>query len=666
MTFKHYINGVEIEEPNGFESYIQEIVRDDQERVIRYNFPLDLTFIGDGYEIIEAQYQENFNSELEYRVIRIDGNVSTIEAIGIIKMSNCEFNLTAKPKPSVNVEIDDNVFQSYIFSNKKRPSAVTTKTSLNNVPILPASELQVNVFNSVTGLELSTPRVMYDAIDCLRHTIDFMSDGKIGFVSDWYTNLPSNEKLAITTGAALRLPSGGVPITPPIVNFGELFGELSKLYNLYFIVEGVLTPKPTLRLETEEYLYGSTLVLDIVNNDEIIRSIDYDKLYNRISVGGDADRVYGTQYPMFYTPVLTFNQETYNITGFIGVDNELDLASKYVIDSNEIHKTVIGATTSNDNKTFLIQYNQATLMSTKGAWFPGDNTDYRYYNEQLTNLNVLSRYKYLGDVVLSLGDLSASFLVSGGGYNRQLTMMSGIYGLPYDFTDDSTPPNFNNGAFDLSTDRFTALSSGVFRLGFEMSITCISLTAPSFVDSIFYLTKMQFLKNGTDLVIPDTMTIKKSNIYGTSTETLPQDASGVGQSASFGDTFLHTVFYSFELNAGDYVDARLSITAPFADIATESTFRFNRVSFRDMASPLNSGEFESGSPDEYKLIVYSTPNEGIIKTDWDALQSNPVGLIQIDTGKNDKRITHVKKISRNIVTGESDIQLIASRNQTFK
>src|SRR5690606_4962687 len=144
----------------------------------------------------------------------------------------------------------------------------------------------------------------------------------------------------INTGINLRNPTYN-KYTAPIVTFQKHFEELWKKYNLYLIVEDILTDSPKLRLEPESYLYQDDLGISISNNDTIKRSIDYDKLFNSVTVGSDNFmQDFGISQPMYYTQLLTFVEETYNIDGVIGVDNELNLVSEYVIDWNKISEYI--------------------------------------------------------------------------------------------------------------------------------------------------------------------------------------------------------------------------------------------------------------------------------------------------------------------------------------
>src|SRR5690606_9439834 len=131
----------------------------------------------------------------------------------------------------------------------------------------------------------------------------------------------------------------------------------------------------------------------------------YDKLFNRVTVGSDNFiQDFGISQPMYYTQLLTFVEETYNIDGVIGVDNELNLVSEYVIDSNKISEYIQGTGTGSDDDIFMVQYDSDTMSATKGEYFPGTNPGAKYYNEELLNSSVVQRFDYLGEFALSLGN----------------------------------------------------------------------------------------------------------------------------------------------------------------------------------------------------------------------------------------------------------------------
>ncbi len=672
MTFRHYINGAEVQEPDGFSDFQQELIRDEKERFIRFNFPLDLTFIGDGYQLIENQYQENYNSELEYKVVRLEVSTEFVEVLSTIKISNCEFNLTAKPKPSVNVQIDDNVFQAKIFGNKSRPNVITATKTLNGVELTPVTAKDVMFFNSDTGSDIATRKV-YDVFDCLEHTIKFISDGKIQLVSDWYTDLPDDEKLAITTGAQIRTPSALRPLEPLTIDFETLFEELYKKYNLYFIVEDILTDTPKLRLEQESYLYGNSVGLEVFENDDLTRSLDFDKLYNRIAIGSDSVKYFGNEFPMYYTQLLTFAKETYNIDGVIGVDNELDLVSEYIIGSNEIHRIATDQTESFDEDIIMIQYDSSTNAAVKGDWFPGSSPSFRYYNEELNNAKVIQRFDYLGDVALSIGNLNASFMASqttayaGSG---SITAPSGslfdTFPVPYAFQDDSTPPNYNNGDFDLANDKYVCANDGVFRFEFEFTFKPTAIIWISSNPLAYFISPfVRFRKNGTDSLAPNLITVRKYDSSGDLYGIYYIDQYEPLPTLQVNESYNFKISYSMELEVGDYVEAYANIL-----IDTPENIGFNYSVYGGIfsvpATPLDGGVYVPGDPERYYIGVYATPEHYIELTDWQALSATPINQITIDTGNNDKRKTYISKISRNIVDGKSSIETIFNRDQEFK
>lgn len=252
---------------------------------------------------------------------------------------------------------------------------------------------------------------------------------------------------------------------------------------MYLIVEDILTDNPKIRLEPESYLYSDSTGIFLTENDTITRTIDYDKLFNRLVIGSETFiQDFGNVEPMYYTPFLSFVKETYNIDGVIGVDNELNLVSKYVIDSNEISDFIQGSNTNHDDKIFMVQYDAVNLTATKGEYFPGDNSNSKYYNEQLLNSNVAQRFDYLGTVALGLGNLDALFragqelpVIQNGLHIDDIDDV--IWTVPpdtltvygrYRFDNDSTPPNFDtDNNFDLPLNQFVAPISGTYRFEFS-------------------------------------------------------------------------------------------------------------------------------------------------------------------------------------------------------
>ncbi len=132
ITYRFTLDGIEVPEPDGWLDFEQELLLDVQERILRYDYPISLRFFELGYETIEAKYQANYNSSLDLEVYKVVNGINgQLVAKGIIKLSNCTFNITKTPRKMVECEIDENTFQAFYFANKKANIPLTGDKSLN-------------------------------------------------------------------------------------------------------------------------------------------------------------------------------------------------------------------------------------------------------------------------------------------------------------------------------------------------------------------------------------------------------------------------------------------------------------------------------------------------------------------------------------------------------
>ncbi|WP_416487241.1 hypothetical protein, partial [Klebsiella pneumoniae] len=88
------------------------------------------------------------------------------------------------------------------------------------------------------------------AYHALEYLVATMSDGQIGFVSNYLTPVIGQETPHIMSGRQLR---GDTIDIGPVLSWSELFGDLSKLYNLAFAVEEYNVGQWRIRVEPIEY-----------------------------------------------------------------------------------------------------------------------------------------------------------------------------------------------------------------------------------------------------------------------------------------------------------------------------------------------------------------------------------------------------------------------------
>ena len=93
MTFTHYIDGVEVSEPDGWADFEQEVSRDFENRTISIKYPSDATFTGEGYKRLRALFVANDCGIVTYEAYDDCDGVRTLIVSANIILADCEWNL---------------------------------------------------------------------------------------------------------------------------------------------------------------------------------------------------------------------------------------------------------------------------------------------------------------------------------------------------------------------------------------------------------------------------------------------------------------------------------------------------------------------------------------------------------------------------------------------
>jgi hypothetical protein len=660
MTYKFYIEGKLVQNPDNFSEFEEKLIRDEEKRHLYYDYPLDLTFTGNGYEILNQQYLADYNSQVELRVDKLTNNGNETLIRTNIKMSNCTFNLSRR---FVQCEIDDLTYQSFIFNNYKVKVAGTTEVSKNGVTLSnPVTPTYLTFFEPTDGSNFAATRRCIDVKDHIKAVISYITDETVSFESDWYDNLDDDKKLAITLGSELRLNSDE---RDPLVSLESIFDNLWKKFNLYLIIENPLI-NPVIRLEKEDYLTSSSNTITLRNLDNVERSMDYDKLYGRIVVGSnDYIRDYGATYTLPYLQLLGFSEEEYNIGGVIGVDNELDLVSSFIIDQNLLEDIIDNNNDDYDEEVIMVQYDASTNICTKGTYW--ENGTARYYNEELLNSNVLSRFRYLGNVILDTSQNNQGFQAQ----NTTPIVASGLVDStfitvadenPWQFQDDSTGDNYDAGAnYNITTYKYTVPNDGIYRFRYLQPF----FTSANSVDLDIRGTA-KFKINGTEQDMPEF--IRVVNPTGLEQSILSDQWQLVGYPISINtETYNFILEQTLVCQAGDEIEVVADFEVKkIAIIGGPESYNitFANGLFLSVQTSLDGGIFESTNPDQYYIGLYSAQLKHLTDEQWRVIREDPTTKIRFDIDGGDYRFGFVKEISRNFITGETEFDILFNREQT--
>lgn len=659
---RFYINGQEVTHPNNFNDFTEDLIRDETKRHVFYDYPVTLEFIGDGYDILDAQYKENYNSQLTLRVTESTDSAILVVFEAFIKVSNITFDLVRK---IAICEIDDTTYQAYIFSNYSVEVGCGTEISKNGVSITKIESLDLTVFNPVTGVNEADTRRAFDVKDAMSMLVAYVSDNSLTFESDWYDSLPTSERIAIVTGFELRNHSGR---TAPIVSLEDLFNELWKKFNLYLIIENPLIA-PIVRLEDESYLYTNEST-EVLYCENLTRSLDFDRLYSTIKIGSSKFiKERSTVFLFPYLRLFSFVEETYNLEGVINVDNTLDLTSQYIIDTNVIQDVIVNDNDEYDEEIFLIQYDSTTNTAVKGDYFDTVDDDSRLYNETLLNSNVANRFKYLGNLVLQTGEVTSGFKATQTTARIFLQEFGAIgdtetvIGLQdWQFQDDFTPPNFDlEDDYNPATGVFTAQNDGdhVFRVRLQINTFGGGGQPPGRPGFDFELAFFISVNGDNG---PETTLNITQNYSGGTVETFtrqPDEAFTIP--AGVQTTFIDIV-QTRAMVVSDEATAKVRLNAT-ATSALTCLIGSNSSVYELLVSPLSGGTHAVTDPDEYYVGIYNADQILLSGDQWQPIRTNVGVQVILSAPDGLKRISYPKNISRNFVDGSTKIETVFNRVQ---
>jgi len=363
-------------------------------------FEGSLTFFGTDYTYLRGRFINDGCAVVP---------VTLYDSCGLTLTANLFMN-DAKWRPdlcTVECQVVDDSFLSLIDNNKDIKAYLNVARSKNDVAITAVTQtnLTFTAYDSVNNSNTPADRCGVRVYDALRMLVEFMSDGLIGFESDFF--FPDDDPAVsrpriptLITGRAIR---ENVTDSYPFISFEELFKDLNRLYNLAFSVERTIAGV-VLRIEPKSYFRDNSPTLTMLNVASVEQTSDASSLYSKVTYG-----TYKQDEFVFYPggasppslPFVAWSQEEYHLGGQCNNQSVLELQLETLItDTNVIMRclpygapnpqTIVNPPdTSYDEDTFIVVFdaNNFTIQS--------DNPIYptlRYYNGRLTNVEVAQRW----------------------------------------------------------------------------------------------------------------------------------------------------------------------------------------------------------------------------------------------------------------------------------
>jgi len=389
------LDGVAVTEPKGIRDVTHRIYFNEALNGYLEQFDGPIEFYGSDYATLRRRF---FNDGCA--VVPIEVRNGQDSYLGNIFLNDAEW---MPDKSMVRCEIVDRSFLSLIDNNKEIKAYLNVPRSKNDVDIsaFTVTQTDLSFGENETGIGLNpTPadRSGVRVFDAFRFLVAFMSDGQIGFVSDYFnpeTN-PANptepRNPTLITGQEARTADGD---EWPYISFQELFEDINKLYNISFSME-VVSGVPTMRIEPTAYFRQSSATLAMPNAKDVEQQSEATSYYALMKFG-DSESV---DEDGFYPPATfaAWEREEYHLGGQCNTQEILDLQLKTLIINPNAIMSVLPTSTQNvvnppsedyDEDIFLVIFdgNNQTVNSVDPL-----NAAGRYYNSRLRNFEVANRW----------------------------------------------------------------------------------------------------------------------------------------------------------------------------------------------------------------------------------------------------------------------------------
>lgn len=459
----------EVDNIQGWDKLITTIKRDSSDlKGLLKTQDVKLVFIGKTYQFFyDKFYNAGTCNEIEILIEwQFDDTGFKPLHNGIIKIPSLELD---EIKGECTTPIQDNSFYAKINNNKGIETVIDSGISKNQVTITPAPVYDVAVFDCTDGSSLGTAP-MYYLFDAFKFLVEFMSDGEMGFESDFLQN---DFLVFIGDGKALRTKS----VTDPnwSVSFSKLFDNLKKNRDVSFQIEDA-GGKQVLRIEKSDYFYQNQIVNTYTDPIKIKTTVDSKTLYSAVRFGSN---------PTLSFPFLSFledikfngfKEEVFHPLGQCNIDNELNLVRDIGVSSNLIQYILqqdgVGSPDTSYDENLIFIYASSVdsnlLTGTAMQSNPAGSGTPVFYNMELINAKVAESYQnsYQASLASYIGAQTNDFqatVQNSVSYSDVSTPAIPFGGAAYIFGNINYQSEIDPGNnFNLATDEYTVPVTGYY------------------------------------------------------------------------------------------------------------------------------------------------------------------------------------------------------------
>jgi hypothetical protein len=277
-----FLDGVLYDSPKGWEDTSVSIEFSHETQITSLDYTQEYEFTGEAYQYLYGKYKAGAYCDLVDVVVKRD-NRTIVN--GVIFITSCTFN---ESRCFVSAKIEDDGYSARIQNNLSVKVAANGSTSKNGVAITPIPVIDLLMFYS-DGVYLNNARRGYFVHDMFRWYIDWMTDGIVGFRSDFFDVGGEGEVDTCSSGINLR-DVGGLTESAPLVDFRTLFTTYRVLRNVAMGFQRV-GGQVTVRIEHIDFFTTNTNTVTMADINEVELSFVQELLYSNVKVGTDITRV---------------------------------------------------------------------------------------------------------------------------------------------------------------------------------------------------------------------------------------------------------------------------------------------------------------------------------------------------------------------------------------
>ncbi len=655
--FRFYLDNTLVPDALNWFDFTETIERDEVIKAILPKYDVKLTFNGAGYAyLFEQRKTYGYCKLIELRIEQQCSPNSGYEIAlnGLIFISDCKFN---ESKCTVECSVMDNNYGAKIFNNKSIGAFLNVGRSKNDVAITPCAYDDIRMFEPTSGAFDTETRRVYKVHDAFRFLIDFMTDGVVGFESDFlstFTDESGVEALRLTTGQEIRLHDR---TKIPFISFADLFHEVDIKYPLGFTIINV-AGIPTIKIEEDAYFKNKTPSITVQNIDDFVSSFNSELLYSKVKFGStylDYDGMIG-HYPQ--VRFFNFADEEYHLKGECNIDKTLDLTGFIISDTNVIESCF---STENDNDTyddelFFVQVNSQTSDASMMYDLITYNIPY-FYNPGLINSKIAERYSLQNNIAIYLGNNDDTFRSEStitqdvsSDYSGLINNTTNVYCGVIAFQNDSTGGNYDtNGNYNNTTYRFVSPASGNYN--FDANI-------------------VMKIQAGVELPGQDLAAITRLQVvyrvYGSGGAFLRDEfCPEYNYVPAFTNGGEFNVFGSknIYIPSGGYVNCVVSVISTGVVTSYQSTNILATSYFLCDQSVNGGGVYGKEFPADYFISMFEF-DAPLSKSQYDLMKADLSKAVVINHDGKTNRTTWIRKTVRKMATGEMKWEQISSKNNS--